>query len=74
MILKSATYSLYSLFVVVVVFVAFFRKAGASAKRAWNAGKVHCLFHRALSSGGHFISGDLKSFVYARLALFSLPG
>ena len=73
---KSATYSLYSLFVVVVVFffVAFFRKAGASAKRAWNAGNVHCLFHRTLSSGGHFISGDLKSFLYARLALFSLPG
>ena len=28
--------------------------------------------NRPLSRGGHFVSGDLKSFVYARLAL-SLP-
>ena len=27
--------------------------------------------NRPLSRGGHFVSGDLKSFVYARLASFS---
>ena len=68
---KSATYSPYSVF---FFSFAFFRRARASAKRAWNAGNVHCLFHRPLSHSGHFVSGDLKRFVYARLALFSLPG
>ena len=30
--------------------------------------------HRPLSRRDHFVSGDLKSFVYARLASFSLRG
>ena len=30
--------------------------------------------YRPLSRGGHFVSGDLKSFVYARQASFSLRG
>ena len=68
---KSATYSLYSVF---FFSFAFFRRVRASAKRAWNAGNVHFLSHRPLSHSGHFVSGDLKRFVYARLALFSLPG
>ena len=30
--------------------------------------------YRPVSRGGHFVSGDLKSFVYARLTSFSLRG
>ena len=32
------------------------------------------LGNRPLSRGRHFVLGDLKSFVYARLASFSLRG
>ena len=31
-------------------------------------------YNRPLSRGGHFVSGELKSFVYARLASFCLRG
>ena len=32
---------------------------------------ISSILYRPLSHGGHFGSGDLKSFVYARLASFS---
>ena len=34
----------------------------------------HFIFNRPLSRGGHFVWRDLKSFVYTRLASFSLRG
>ena len=39
---------------------------------SWRRQCLKNVKNRPLSPGGHFVSGDLKSFVYARLASFSL--
>ena len=46
---------------------------GKTGNSGWEI-KRFTPFHRPLSRGYHFVSRDLKSFVYTRLASFSLRG